>query len=356
MRTNTDGRISRVKSGWHNACHCRGLLRPNAANLTPLLEGLDAVQLQALEAALYRCVNGAEDVGDFALLNWAAKSTAPAVFGVLAEVGLSCTATELYLAGVSLMASGWDMSGRLVNLKGSAEDIEALRRALAPYQVEPVVVAVAPGATAPDDAGGTDIDPRPHEVPPRPATTQPSQNHQVDLPAGEEEDDEAHALPAQRQEERTRLKLYGTSAAHTVEIGPHRRGGDFLGSHVVTFESARALPGGTYDWGRKLTFQLTPEEMPAAIAVLMNIQPSARFEYHGKARDKFLELRWQGSGLAVVTGQKSLNCVVPVRSSAVFYLLSLFCRAMVHGQPGMNIADVMAMVGALPGADSGSPK
>lgn len=354
MRTNTDGSISRVKSGWHHACHGRGLLRPNAANLTPLLDGLDAGQLQALEEALYRCVNGAEHAGDFALLNWAAKSTSPAVFGALADVGLSCTATELYLAGVSLMATGWDMSGRLVNLKDCPGDIEALRRALEPHQVEPAAEAVAPGADAPEVARGTDGGPRPQEAPPRPVPSQPSQIHEVDLPAGEEEDDEP--LPAPRQEERTRLKLYGTSAAHTVEIGPHRRGGDFLGSHVVTFESARALAGGTYDWGRKLTFQLTPEEMPAAIAVLMNIQPSARFEYHGKARDKFLELRWQGSGLAVITGQKSLNCVVPVRSSAVYYLLSLFCRAMVQGQAGVSVSDVLAMVGALPGADSASPK
>ncbi|WP_041390659.1 hypothetical protein [Polaromonas sp. JS666] len=343
--------LSKVKSDWHAACHRRGLLRPDAANLSPFLEGLDVAWLQALEAALCRCANGTEQGGDFAFLNWAAKSTAPTVFGVLSEVGLSCTATELFLAGVSLMDRGWDMSARLVGLKDKPDDIEALRDALVQHQAQPEVAATPPASAGPDRARHVEGSPLPYGATRQPASVPPRQNHGADVGDGEEEIDTSP--PAQG--ERTRLKLYGRAAAHTVEIGPHRRGEDFLGSHVVTFESAKAQPGGTYDWARKLTFQLTPEEMPAAIAVLMNIQPSVRFEYHGKARDKFLELRWQGSGLAVATGQKSLHWVVPVQSAAVYYLLCLFCRAMVHGQPGMNMTDVMAMVGALPGRDPVPP-
>ena len=71
-----------------------------------------------------------------------------------------------------------------------------------------------------------------------------------------------------------------------------------MGAHVVTIESARALPGGCYDWGRKLTLQLTPEEMPVAIGVLRNLTESARFGQHGAQRDKFIELRRQAGGLA----------------------------------------------------------
>jgi hypothetical protein len=339
--------LSKVKSDWHAACHRRGLLRPNAANLSPFLEGLDVVRLEALEAALCRCANGAEQGGDFAFLSWAAKSTAPAAFEVLSDVGLSCTATELFLAGVALMDRGWDMSARLVGLKDRPDDIEALRVALAEHQAQPEVAATPPASPEHDRARHVEGRPHPNEVTRQAARTSPPQLQAVDVGDSQEENDS----PLLAQGERPRLKLYGKTAAHTVEIGPHRRGEDFLGSHVVTFESAKAQAGGSYDWARKLTFQLTPEEMPAAIAVLMNIQPSVRFEYHGKTRDKFLELRWQNSGLAVVTGQKSVHWVVPVQSSAVYYLLCLFCRAMVHGQPGMNMADVLAMVGALPGRD-----
>lgn len=344
--------IIRIRNDWHAACHRRGIVRPNAANLTPMLAGLDLSQLQALEATLSRSVSGAEQGGDFALLNWAAKCSQPEVLALVSEAGLACSGTNLYLAGVALMELGWDMSARLVTLKDRPVDIEALRRALA--QHPGAQEDTAPASSAPPADQGTEAPRRPLVEAPRLAHNHAEEDFGPGQTGQHNEDEDSRAETPHSPENRLRLKLYGKSAAHTVEIGPHRRGGDFLGTHVVTFESARALPDSGYDWSRKLTFQLTPEEMPAAIAVLMNIQPSVRFEYHGKTRDKFLELRWQGSGLAVTTGQKSQACVVPVQSSAVYYLLSLFCRAMVHGQHGTTTADVLAMVGALPGADPNS--
>lgn len=341
--------IARIRNDWYAACHRRGLVRPNAANLTPMLAGLDLSQLQALEATLSRSVSGAEQGGDFALLNWAAKCTLPTVLALLSEAGLACSGTNLYLAGLALMELGWDMSARLVTLKDRPDDIEALRGALAQHPGGRE--DIAPASSAPPADQGTEAARTPLVEAPRLAQNPSDEDFGPGQTGQHGEDDDSRAEAPHSPDNRLRLKLYGKSAAHTVEIGPHRRGGDFLGTHVVTFESARALPNSGYDWGRKLTFQLTPEEMPAAIAVLMNIQPSVRFEYHGKTRDKFLELRWQGSGLAVTTGQKSQACVVPVQSSAVYYLLSLFCRAMVHGQHGVTTADVLAMVGALPGAD-----
>lgn len=353
MRPEDREQCSRIRNAWHTACQRRGIVRPTAVNLTPMLVGLDTMQLQALEEALSRSVSSVERAGDFALLNWAAKCTMPAVLAVISEAGLACTGAHLYLAGVSLIELGWDISARLVTLKDRPEDIAALRGALAQHafaqeQSVPVAIGSAGGK-------GAEAPPASREETPWTARNDSHEDLGRDQLQEHEEDGDSRAWAGHSHDNRVRLKLYGKSAAHTVEIGPHRRGGDFLGSHVVTFESALALPAGAYDWGRKLTFQLTPEEMPAAIAVLMNIQPSVRFEYHGKTRDKSLELRWQGSGLAVTTGQKSLFCVVPVQSSAVYYLLSLFCRAMVHGQPGVTTADVLAMVGALPGADTGSP-
>ena len=90
-----------------------------------------------------------------------------------------------------------------------------------------------------------------------------------------------------------------------------------MGAHVVTIESARAFPGGGYDWGRKLTLQLAPEEMPVAIGVLRNLTESARFDQHGAQRDKFIELRRQAVGQAVVTGQGGQFYAVPVKTAVV---------------------------------------
>ena len=86
--------------------------------------------------------------------------------------------------------------------------------------------------------------------------------------------------------------------------------------------------------------------MPAAIAVLMSLSESARFAQHGAQRDKFLELRRQAGGLVVVTGQGGAVYAVPVKAGALYYLLSLFARAMAEGLPTRSVAEVLALVKA----------
>ena len=150
-------------------------------------------------------------------------------------------------------------------------------------------------------------------------------------------------------EPRLRLRLFGKAAAHTLEVTPHRRGGDFMGVHVVSIDSAHALgAGGGYAWERKLVFQLTPEEIPAVIATLMGITHSVRLGHHGAVRDKFLEVRRQDGGLVMVTGEKAHSYSVPVPTATLYYVLDLFCRAMSVGteenKPGRSVADVLMLV------------
>ncbi|UUZ66574.1 hypothetical protein LP417_34050 (plasmid) [Polaromonas sp. P1-6] len=112
---------------------------------------------------------------------------------------------------------------------------------------------------------------------------------------------------------------------------------------MVTIESARALAGGGYDWGRKLVVQLTPEEMPAAMGVLMGLENAIKFAQHGSNRDKFVELRRQDGGIMIVTGQRSTIYAVPVRAATVYYLLDLFCKALAIGDARRSVADVLAL-------------
>jgi hypothetical protein len=199
---------------------------------------------------------------------------------------------------------------------------------------------LAQAAWAPDDEGDADDAPPPwaglHAV-------QAAPSRETRHAPGAQDPQPPAPAPVH---ERAQLRLFGRDAAHTLESGPHRRGSGFMGVHVVTVESARALGGGGYDWGRKLAVQLTPEEMPAAIAVLMNLSGSARFGQHGPARDKFIELRRQEGGLVVVTGQGGSVYAVPVKTATVYYLLNLFARAMAQGLPGGSVAEVLALVRA----------
>ena len=146
-------------------------------------------------------------------------------------------------------------------------------------------------------------------------------------------------------EPRLRLRLFGKAAAHTLEVTAHRRGGDFLGVHVVSIDSAHALgTSGGYAWERKLVLQLTPEEMPAVIATLMGLTPTVRLGHHGADRSKFVEVRRQEGGLVIVTGEKTLSYSVPVPMASVYYVLDLFCRAMAMSTPGLSASDVLMLV------------
>lgn len=84
--------------------------------------------------------------------------------------------------------------------------------------------------------------------------------------------------------------------------------------NTANSQSAGALSGGGDGWDRKLAVQLTPEEMPAALAVLMDLAKSVRFVQDGAQRHKFVELRRQAGGLVVVTGQSGAVYAVPVKT------------------------------------------
>jgi hypothetical protein len=160
----------------------------------------------------------------------------------------------------------------------------------------------------------------------------------------------APAQSDQRDESRLRLRLFGKAAAHTLEVTAHRRGGDFLGVHVVSIDSAHALPaGGGYAWERKLVLQLTPEEMPAVLATLIGITPIVRFGHHGADRAKFVELRRQERGLVLVTGEHAAVYSVPVPTATLYYVVDLFCRAMSMDGSGRSAEDILVLVKAAHG-------
>ena len=157
-----------------------------------------------------------------------------------------------------------------------------------------------------------------------------------------------------------KLRLFGKSAAHTLEVTDHRRGGDFMGTHVVSIDSAAAngthgTTSGTYAWERKLVIQLTPEEMPAIVATFMGLTPSVRFGNHSADKSKFIEVRRQEGGLVIVTGDKAASYSVPVPTRTAYYVLDLFCRAMAMSMsitkdgPGRSVSDILALVRAVHG-------
>lgn len=366
---NLGERVARCKHKWLQVCKTRGTPQPDNAHVANFLACLPAKEQSELDHALAMCANGREKHRELDLISWAASCTRPAYLARLNEHGLPCTSHGLFGAGLSLIASGWDMSARIAQLQQNPADIELLRATFS-LQASAGATSIAPPApttvTAParpldppiaaileksTPAYSSKTDPDTHfdlfvASPPMVRQTatkdadseEPAFEHQ---PSGNESDVE---VDADVTDGRLKLRLFGRDSAHTLEVGPHRRGAGFMGVQVVTIESARALGTGGYDWRRKLVIELTPEEMPAAMAVLMGLRETVKFGLHGTQRDKFIELRRQENGLLVVTGQAGANYAVPVRSSAVYYLLNLFCQAMAKGINGGSISDVLVLM------------
>ena len=361
-----------MRARWLQVCRTRGTPAPDPARVVRFLAGLPAPCQAALDQALLACLNGREKSRELEVLSWAAACTRPPLLAQVQAHGLACAGNDLFGAGLTLMASGWDMSARVAQLAEHPEDIESLRAMLA-LQVQSKGSADVEAEGLPMDAGKVqpvaptcpepnrtpDPQPLPQLLGPFAPAAPPSLEKQppwatahavqtalpgeaVRASGSQDPDDAAPPSP----QGRLQVRLFGRDAAHTLEIGPHRRGSSFMGVHVVTVESARAFGSGGYDWGRKLTVQLTPEEMPAAIAVLMNLSASARFGQHGPDRDKFVELRRQEGGMVLVTAQGSSVYAVPVRTGPLYYLLTLFARAMAEGLESRSIAEVLALVKA----------
>ena len=351
---------------WLQVCAARGTPAPDPARLAGFMEGLETHEREKLQSVLLLAARGREQPGELSLLSWAAACTRPALFDQLATHGLTFTGAGLFSCGLKLREEGWDMQHRIAQLAGNHADVDTLRALLpaalplGPSQAEAVPQkgaaperheeAAAEGAYFPwpdgqapggegepmDDisaAAASNMSAALPVLPTRFARQRP------DAPPG------AASTESAPGEHRLRLRLFGKAAAHTLEVTPHRRGGDFISVHVVSIDSAHALGAGEgYAWERKLVIQLTPEEMPAVIATLMGLTPSVRFGHHGADRAKFIEVSRQEGGLVIVTGERSLSYSVPVPTATVYYVLDLFCRAMSMEVPERSVSDVLMLV------------
>ena len=355
---------------WRQVCASRGTPAPDPAGLARFMEDLETHAREKLQSVLLLAARGREAPGELSLLSWAAGCTRPALLERLAAHGLAFTSASLFACGLKLRAEGWDMQHRIAQLAGNPADVDTLRALLPVEPGEPE--SGQHNEAGPDSPEGRAVDkpffpwPEDDEYGPpdgqapgweeEPMDDMPASNLSASLPvlptrfARQRSEPFPNASGAASAGHspgapRLRLRLFGKAAAHTLEVTPHRRGGDFLGVHVVSIDSAPALGSGVgYAWERKLVIQLTPEEMPAVIATLMGLTPSVRFGHHGADRSKFVELRRQESGLVLVTGEHALSYAVPVPAAIACYVLDVFCRAMAMAAPGRSVADVLMLV------------
>lgn len=191
-------------------------------------------------------------------------------------------------------------------------------------------------------------------------TGQPSANHQA---AGQ-----SHAQPhnpsAQTDSDRDyrMIAAYAKrSALQFKPVGTRVSDSKKFSNQTIMIEGAlRVDPNNpqnkAYDWGSKISIQVTMSELPIVIGVLLGSAPSCEFSSHGPKKDKSFNIENQGDKffISVIQGGKSAVGVgVPLIDAMQVGHLAL--SQYLDNFPGINsetaLRNISAMCNALNNAN-----
>lgn len=140
------------------------------------------------------------------------------------------------------------------------------------------------------------------------------------------------------------FKIFGGSAALCVSEARTRTGNQF----TIQIEGTQLLAGGgrkEFDWRNKIVVQLTVQEAYLTLALFENRLPSLKFDGHGRAHDKALQIDFQESHYFVRLIQRGRAAVaVPIRAVDSIRVVALLYKQLLRNEPHLRIEDIRAMV------------
>lgn len=118
--------------------------------------------------------------------------------------------------------------------------------------------------------------------------------------------------------------------------------------YTIMVDGAPSVGERTYDWKNKIFTQLGHKELPVLFAVLMGWLPRAKFDAHGAANDKAVEIERQDGKFFVKVMQKGKPmCAVPVGPQDAAGLYSLVLNQIILEQPAALRSDPALVVNML---------
>jgi len=131
--------------------------------------------------------------------------------------------------------------------------------------------------------------------------------------------------------------VYGNAAALTVYADTTEKN-----QPTVSFDATGQRLGGTHrwNWDDKLKIQCIPAELPAVAAVLLGLQTTCQFKYHGTHRNKGFSLTLEKSGMIAVrlfqSGPEGVMHVVPVTPGDAFFVGGVVLSQLRRSLPGVD--------------------
>lgn len=154
--------------------------------------------------------------------------------------------------------------------------------------------------------------------------------------------------PAQARPPYFSFKIFSSGAALCIAEATTRTGNQ----HTVNIEGAIALAGSggpkVFDWPNKIVVQLTVQEAYQLLALLENKIRTLRFDGHGFAHEKSLQIEFQDSRYYFRMIQRGRAAVaVPVSAVDAMRIVSLLYKQIRLNEPHLEIVQIQAMLDRL---------
>lgn len=142
--------------------------------------------------------------------------------------------------------------------------------------------------------------------------------------------------------------VYGTRCAFMFEL-------DWLKAtrneakqmRTLTIEGANQIGPQSYDWEKRLSFQLTQLELPQFTAVMFGALAYDQvwtLSNHGRMRDKFLRAKEQDASIYLKLSQGTVSMPIRVGQEHRFPIIALALEALKHNHEHLDPSTIQQMV------------
>lgn len=169
---------------------------------------------------------------------------------------------------------------------------------------------------------------RPKEDQPRPAST-------ASRPDESQRDE---------QERPKSVHVYGGKGALCFEEDETKNG-----FHTIAIDAAPSTGPKQYDWANKIRIQLTREELPVLLAVMLGVLPQCEYKNHGPQNNKGFGVQDQGNQYYVrVFGPDGVRAV-PMTPEDAFRVTAMLIKQMRKNYEGLEAGDILTLVRVIIG-------
>ena len=137
------------------------------------------------------------------------------------------------------------------------------------------------------------------------------------------------------------LKIYGRRAALTIEATATRTDA----YPTLSIEAAEKTgERKAFDWSRKITVQLTRQELPPFVAALLGLSGAFEAKYHGPGRNKGIVLERQAANLYLKVSEAGRVIGVPIGYADGVHLTAFALERLKACHPSLDSQSLLTIL------------